>query len=65
MTLRDLLNKNLEPERVVLNYDGCETQFESIDDLEVEAFEADLVDEDIISYQYGRKNNIKTLIIKM
>lgn len=65
MTLRDLLNKNLEPEKVVLNYSGCETEFESVDDLEVEAFEADIVDEDIISYQYGRKNNIKTLFIKM
>lgn len=65
MTLRSLLNKNLESEKVILNYDGCEIEFESIMDLEIEAFDGNFIDEDIINYKYGRKNNIKTLIIKM
>ena len=65
MTLRNLLNKNLEAEKVVLNYEGCTTEFESVDDLEIESFEAGFIDEDIINYQHGRKNGIKTLIIKM
>ena len=65
MTLRDLLNKNLEPEKVILNYAGCETEFESVDDLEDEAFEYGFVDEDVISYKYGKLNNVKTLIVNM
>ena len=65
MILLDLLNKNLEPEKVILNYAGCEVEFESVDDLELEALEYDFIDEDVISYQYGRKNNIKTFIVYM
>jgi hypothetical protein len=54
MTLRDLLNKNLEFDFVTLNYDGCITKFQSMDALEDEAFEYDFIDEEVKSVKKGR-----------
>lgn len=65
MTLRNLLDKKMEPEKILLDYDGCEIEFEKIEYLEDEAFQADFVDEEVISYKYGLRNGFKTLVINM
>jgi hypothetical protein len=54
MTLRDILNKNLEFDFVTLNYDGYITKFQSMDELENEAFEYDFIDEEVRSVKQGR-----------
>jgi hypothetical protein len=55
MTLRQLLNKNLEVEFITLNYDGCIIRFHSMGELEDEAFRADFIDEEIKNIKQGRK----------
>lgn len=55
MTLRDILNKNLDVEFITLNYDGDVIRFHSMDELEIEAFRAGFIDEEVKSVKQGRK----------
>jgi hypothetical protein len=54
MTLRDILNKNLGFDFVTLNYDGDVIKFHSMDELEIEAFRAGFIDEEVRSVKQGR-----------
>ena len=63
MTLRQLLNKNLEIESVYLDYDGCECWYDSEEEFEVEAFEYGFIDEEVKNWMYS--NRSKKLKIEM
>jgi hypothetical protein len=55
MTLRQLLDKNLDVEFITLNYDGDIIRFHDMQELEIEAIEYDFIDEEIKSIKQGRK----------
>lgn len=55
MTLRDLLNKNLDVEFITLNYDGDIIRFHEMQELEIEAYRVDIIDEEVKSIKQGRK----------
>ena len=53
MTIIQVLNKydSMDVDKVMLNYDGDESEFDTIEDAEDEAYENGFDDEDVVFYK--------------
>jgi hypothetical protein len=63
MKLEKVIKKidSMQVENIVLDYDGCGCWFESMDELEAEAEQYELLDEEVKSYKL--KNGILSIVM--